>query len=256
MFDVHCHIHETAEGLADLGDTTYCVQATCYTDWEKVAQLKETHGDRVVAAFGLHPWFVEKVESGEIPETWRDELRLLVRKYGGIVGECGLDKVARNPVSGRLYPFEPQIALLKAQLAIAHDLGVPVSVHCVRAFGALADVLREAERAGSLPPRIMLHSYSGSPEMLQQLFMRGELGTRIYASYSQVVNGRNLQRTRQCIQATPQNRVLVESDLHEVGKTALALDQAVEMVAVARGWQLQEARRKLAENALTFFGSK
>ncbi|KAJ2330368.1 Cut9-interacting protein scn1 [Coemansia sp. RSA 2681] len=255
-FDVHCHIHETPAALhkLDSNSIAYCVQATRYTDWEEVARLKEEHGDRIVPAFGLHPWFVEQVECGAIPETWRAELRLLVKRHGGIVGECGLDKAARSPATGRLYPFEPQVALLKAQLALAHELDVPVSVHCVRAFGALADVLREAEAASTLPPRIMLHSYSGSPEMLQQLFLSGSLSTRIYVSYSHAVNGRNLQKTLQCIRVTPQSRVLAESDLHDVSTTALALDQAVEMVAEAHAWQIQEARQKLTQNARAFFG--
>ncbi|KAJ2908062.1 Cut9-interacting protein scn1 [Coemansia aciculifera] len=258
MFDVHCHIHESDVLFSSSSNnkTVYCVQATQYTDWSRVAQLKEEHGDRIIAAFGLHPWFAHRVESGEIPETWRAELCLLVKKYGGIVGECGLDKAARSPDTGKPYPFEPQVSLLKAQLAIAHELGVSVSVHCVRAFGPLADILREAERDGSLPPRIMLHSYSGSPDMLQQLFLKGELGTRIYASYSHIVNGRNLQKTLQCIRATPQSRVLVESDLHDVSNTLPALDQAIAMVAEAYGWQLHETREKLTENARAFFSNR
>ncbi|KAJ2063813.1 Cut9-interacting protein scn1 [Coemansia sp. S146] len=258
-FDVHCHIHETPATLGVLDNNkniAYCVQATRYTDWDSVAQLKEEYGDRIIPAFGLHPWFVEQVESGNIPETWRSKLKLLVTKHGGIVGECGLDKAARSPTTGKQYPFELQIAIFKAQLAIAHELDVPVSVHCVRAFGALVDALQAAEAVGTLPPRIMLHSYSGSPEMLQQLFLRGELGARVYTSYSRVVNGRNLQKTLQCIRVMPHSRVLVESDLHDASTTALALDQAIEMVAEAHGWLLDDARRQLAENAQAFFAKK
>ncbi|KAJ2464879.1 hypothetical protein EV174_006743, partial [Coemansia sp. RSA 2320] len=145
----------------------------------------------------------------------------------------------------------PQVAVLKAQLAIAHELGVPVSVHCVRAFGLLADVLREA---AALPPRIMLHSYSGSPEMLRQLFLKGELGARVYVSFSHAVNARSPEKTRLSIKATPSSRLLVESDLHDASAAPLALSRAVDMVAEANGWEPDEACRQLAENARAFFG--
>ncbi|KAJ2351201.1 Cut9-interacting protein scn1, partial [Coemansia sp. RSA 2611] len=87
MFDVHCHIHETPATLGALDhnkNIVYCVQGTRYTDWDRVAQLKEEYGDRIVPGFGLHPWFVEQVGSGEIPETWRSKLRALVEMHGGI----------------------------------------------------------------------------------------------------------------------------------------------------------------------------
>ncbi|KAJ1883401.1 Cut9-interacting protein scn1 [Coemansia sp. RSA 1722] len=257
VYDVHCHIHETPAAYGTLEehpDVVYCVQATNHADWQAVAELKTRYPDRIVPAFGIHPWFVERLETGVIPDTWEAELQQLVTQHGGIVGECGLDKIARNPETGNLYPFEPQIQLLKRQLQISTDLNVPVSLHCVRAFGAMVDVLREAEKQGWLPPRIMLHSYSGSADMLKQIFLKGELGKRVYVSFSQFVNGRNADKSTQCMQVVPENRILVESDLHKATDSIAALDDIVGFVCRARGWSSDDARERLAANSRHFFG--
>ncbi|KAJ2770707.1 Cut9-interacting protein scn1 [Coemansia nantahalensis] len=260
-YDVHCHIHETPEALGVLDEpdapqhrTVFCVQATKYTDWGDVIQLGKRYPGRVLPAVGLHPWFVEGVQSGEVPATWAAELRGLLVQHGCALGECGLDKVARNPATGRQYPLDLQLRVFEEQLAIAHEVGVPVSVHCVQAFGLLADALRGAEQRRALPPRIMLHSYSGAPDMLRQIFFRGELGKRVFVSFSAMVNGRNRQKSMECIRAAPAERLLVESDLSRADTAAEALDAVVGLVAEARGWTMPEARSTLASNARLFFG--
>ncbi|KAJ2808796.1 Cut9-interacting protein scn1 [Coemansia guatemalensis] len=260
IYDVHCHIHETPEELSVLSaddspaqQIVFCIQATKYTDWDNVIELKQRYSDRVIPALGLHPWFVERVATSEIPETWAMELRQLLTHHGGILGECGLDKAARNPKTHKLYPIELQIHVLKTQLAIAHELDIPISLHCVRAFGTLAEILSEAKEAQALPPRIMLHSYSGSPDMLEQIFLKGELGKRVYVSFSSLVNGRNREKSTQCIRAVTAQRLLVESDVHNARAAGPALDEAVSLVAEARGWSLDEAHAALARNSREFF---
>ncbi|KAJ1905056.1 Cut9-interacting protein scn1 [Coemansia sp. IMI 209127] len=263
IYDVHCHIHERPENLdASLAtgrvfgsnSVCFCTQATQYTDWDDVVRLKDQHKWRIIPAFGVHPWFVERVLSGEIPFGWQDRLRKLLQSHGGVLGECGLDKIAKNPSTQKVYPFEPQIHLFKEQLAIAHELSVPISVHCVRAFGALVDALKEAAAKDALPPRIMLHSYSGSPDMLRQILLKGELGRHMYVSFSWFVNGRNEQKSRECIAAVPDDRLLVESDLYSADDAFSALELIIRLVAGARGWTLDEACCNLAGNSRTFFG--
>ncbi|KAJ1736828.1 Cut9-interacting protein scn1 [Coemansia sp. Benny D160-2] len=261
IYDVHCHVHETPDSLYAIGtdrvfgsdSVVFCTQATQYTDWDDVVRFKEQYQERAIPAFGLHPWFVERVESGEIPREWPDRLRGLLQKHGGILGECGLDKVAKNPNTQKVYPLEPQTRMFKEQLRIAYDLKVPVSVHCVRAFGNLVDILKEEEANGTLPPRIMLHSYSGSPDMLRQILLKGRLGSHIYVSFSWFVNGRNEQKSRECIAAVPADRILVESDLHDAKSAFSALEHIVRLVADARGWELVDTCCRLAANSRAFF---
>ncbi|KAJ2615632.1 Cut9-interacting protein scn1 [Coemansia sp. RSA 1365] len=262
IYDVHCHIHEAPEELSVLSakqnpttQIVFCIQATKYTDWNDVIQLKQRYSDRVIPALGLHPWFVERLLTGEIPETWAEELRELLALHGGILGECGLDKAARSPKTHKLYPIEAQIHILKTQIGIAHELNIPISLHCVRAFGVLAEILSEVEEKQILPPRIMLHSYSGSPDMLKQIFLKGKLGERVYVSFSSLVNGRNREKSIKCIRAVPEQRLLIESDLHNASAAVLAIEEAADLVAEARGWSLDEAHTVLTRNSYEFFGN-
>ncbi|KAJ1838053.1 Cut9-interacting protein scn1, partial [Coemansia sp. RSA 2703] len=89
--------------------------------------------------------------------------------------------------------------------------------------------------------------------MLRQIFCKGELGKRIYVSFSHFVNGRNVEKSRQCIQAVPEDRILVESDLHDVAAAGEALASVIELVSQARGWSADEARERLACNSRLFF---
>lgn len=253
---MHCHIHQTPETISSLSikdgrAIVYCTQATKYTDWRNVSELCDRCKGSIIPAFGIHPWFAGSAAG--IPETWPNELEQIIRRRGGIVGECGLDKAARDPATKQLYPFEPQIKVLNTQLAIAHKLNVPISLHCVRAFGAMAEMLQRAIATHTAPPAIMLHSYSGSPDMLKQIFLKGELGARIYVSFSYFVNRRNTAKSQQCIQAIPEDRILVESDLSDVSDAQEALERVIDMVAQARSWSAAETRSKLAANSRRFF---
>ncbi|KAJ2724661.1 Cut9-interacting protein scn1 [Coemansia sp. Benny D115] len=270
-FDTHCHIQEqlgAAEPFfADQGssDRAFCALGTHCGDWVNVVAVKRLGGERVVAGFGVHPWFAEQTaadgsssssSSSAVREDWVAELRQLVQQHGGIVGECGLDKAARDRATGKVYSMAVQKQVLQAQLDIAAALSVPVSLHCVRAHGTLAEMLSAMGRAGALPPRIALHSYSGSADMLSQMFLRGELGRRVYVGFSAAVNARDAgsrQRAAECLRLVPEERILVESDLGDVRSSDAALGEAVTLVAEARGWSVDATWSRVNANARAFF---
>jgi len=54
------------------------------------------------------------------------------------VGEIGLDKGSH----GKTIDFGDQVEVFQRQLELAKELEKPVSVHCVRAFGDLLEILK------------------------------------------------------------------------------------------------------------------
>lgn len=80
------------------------------------------------------------------------------------------------------------------------------------------------------PPRICLHSYSGPPESLTQ-FLNPRVPAMIYFSFSQLVNfgSHNSDKAVEVIQRMPEERILIESDLHCAGET---MDDLLENIFV------------------------
>lgn len=213
--------------------------------------------------------------------VWEPRLRALLEKYPhAIVGEAGLDRAAVIPGTkrARCSPSH-QLALLKAQLSLAASLRRPISLHCVRAHGALYEELRaralatcEAAKQGGddfgpdcLPPAVMLHSFGGAPEeavrfsALERLSSSGRKSPtpacRIFFSFSAVINAQRTDPLKLAarIRAVPQDRVLLESD--EVTPPALdgALARSLALVAAARGWGIEETAQKCRENFDAFY---
>ena len=83
------------------------------------------------------------------------------------IGECGLDsgKAKRGGAD-----IATQTRVLEAQLEVARQLRLPVILHCVGAHALLLDVLG---RQGELPAGGVLHSYSGSRELIRDYLRFG-----------------------------------------------------------------------------------
>eukprot|EP00798_Chlamydomonas_sp_ICE-L_P030449 gene30450-35459_t len=110
----------------------------------------------------------------------------------------------------------------------------------------------------SCPPRIMLHSYGGSPEAVSQFTKLPKgLGKRIFFSFSSVINGKGSGKGREKlikrIQAVPDDRLLIESDQIDAALIDSGLQEIVEVVAEAKGWTLDEATERTLFNFNTFF---
>ncbi|KAH7244685.1 TatD family [Fusarium solani] len=181
--------------------------------------------------------------------------------------------------------MEHQRAILAAQLHLAAETRRAVSVHGVQAHGVLHEtfaatwkgherevitrrkrrlVAQGAEDFSSdedededkpYPPRICLHSFSGSVEVLKQ-YLHPAIPARIFVSLSSAVNlstEATSARTDEVLRALPDESVLIESDLHIAGEDMdAALEEMYRHVCEVKGWELEEGVRRIAKNYEAF----
>jgi Tat protein secretion system quality control protein TatD with DNase activity len=384
----------SVESISSMRARVLTVMSTRSQDQDLVASVAAKHAirdraaiatpvtqhttDRVVPAFGWHPWFsyqlyddTDGAEGGDstfdpsapsdeqktkhysavltpapdakfiagLPDplslrSFLDDTRQRVLDAGpaALIGEIGLDKAFRLPwpwnaaehSSGRRSPdgdeaptpggregrrlsphhvkMTHQVQVLKAQLRLAGELGVAVSVHGVQAHGVLLEALEslwkghykevvsrrkqrlvaegaedfssseeeeewgdpwdeqpsEAPRmAGKaykpkpFPPRVCLHSYSGSAQTVQQ-YLNPAIPSRIYFSFSTVINLSTTGvggRFHEIVRACADDRLLVESDLHCAGEEMdRVLEDISRRVCEIKGWSLEEGLARIRRN--------
>ena len=220
--DAHCHYHfaeVTRDAVAQAraaGLGRAMINGTSPADWDAVAE-RVLADPRHLAPFGLHPW-----HAASAPPGWADGLRArLIAHPAAGVGEIGLDH--------RVEGHDPAVQerAFRTQLALAAELDRPASVHCVRAFGALASVLRSAD----VPARgFLLHAWGGPAELVPELVRRGA-----YFSFGPGhLSPRRAALAAQFAAAIPRDRVLAETDAPSGG--ARPADLVAAHAGLARIW--------------------
>ncbi len=203
FYDAHNHLQdERFNGLAErllsearaAGLSAMAVNGSGVEDWPAVAALARAHPGVVIPNFGVHPWYAR-----EQPDDWVDRLRYwLVEFPGAGVGEIGLDRWKPG------LAWEGQREVFEAQLRLAAELDRPASVHCLQAWGPLTESLEQTPR----PSRgILLHSYSGSAELLPRL-----LPLDAHFSFPGYFADARKARRQEFFRHMPIERLLVETD--------------------------------------------
>ena len=220
MFDSHCHL-DAEEYDADRSQVLARARASGVTGIMVPGYLPdEWPGLKALCALdpmlccgvGLHPWYVHELAE---PERALAALPEVVCEVGALaIGECGLD-VPMAKRGGA--PVEQQERVLAQQLVVARELGLPPILHCLGAHERLLGLLK---KLGPLPAGGVMHSYSGSRELVPQYLALG-----LSFSFAGILTRDNARRPREAMQAVPLERLLVESD---------GPDQAAEDVAPGR----------------------
>ncbi len=202
-FDSHCHLQEpeimeSLDGVMDRwqdiqGGTIVCC-GTREDDWQSVMDIAGRY-EMVLPSVGLHPWFVHEASS-----KWEDTLEKYLVDNGNIVcvGEIGLDLLLKN--------VNPQYQerFFITQMAMAREQKLPVSLHVRKGWDRFIRILKHM---GPLPEGGVIHSYSGSADMVELFEKYG-----LYISFSgSVTNFRN-KKVKKALTAVSLDRLLIETD--------------------------------------------
>lgn len=105
---------------------------------------------------GVHPW------EADAQVDWERLREAASLPQVVAIGECGLDAL-RGPA------LDVQEPVLVRQAHLAEELGKPLIIHCVRAYGRLMEL-----RRGLSPSQPWLvHGFRGKPELARQLVSLG-----------------------------------------------------------------------------------
>ena len=199
FFDAHNHLQalrfggQQAELLAECPEVgRMVVNGCCEEDWPAVAALAVAHR-QVLPSFGYHPWCIH-----ERSDHWEAELNRMLDAHPAAVGEIGLDRWKEG------LNYEGQEDVFVTQLRIAAERNLPASIHCLKAWGRILELLQE----GPIPERgFLLHSYGGPTEMVQAF---AQLGA--YFSFPGYFLRAAKGRHREAFKFVPADRLLIETD--------------------------------------------
>lgn len=216
LFDAHNHLQDEwllphldqiAADLTKAGIAGAVVNGTTPDDWASVSALASRF-PWVVPSYGVHPW-----DCGNRPSDWQGRLESrLATEPRARVGEIGLDRWildSAKPDDPRLAglrraPLAEQKEVFVWQLELAATHNLAASIHCIDAWGALLDTLRQSRR----PERgFLLHAYAGSAELVQPF---ADLGA--YFSFNGAFLDSKRENQRNTFKVIPSDRLLVETD--------------------------------------------
>lgn len=159
------------------------------------ADMAKKHGG-MYTAVGIHPsdtrfLFDMDSELLEIEALVNDKSAKAVA-----IGEIGLDYHYEGT------DREKQLCYFHAQMQMAERLKLPVVIHDREAHGDVMDVIRQYPNV-----RGVLHSFSGSREMAEELVERGYM-----ISFSGTITFTNAKKPFEVAGALPHSSVLIETD--------------------------------------------
>ncbi|KAJ3381386.1 hypothetical protein HDU92_005350 [Lobulomyces angularis] len=263
--DAHSHLPESdlnvlKNSLTELKINKFVIMGTSPKDWPIVEELAKTFPNKIIPSFGVHPW-----SSEQLPENWFTELESYVDRHPNcLIGEIGLDKVAKNRETNVKYDFKIQEEIFEKQLDFALKKNLNISCHTVQCQGKMLEILQkkikqveidkeEKKKFGKI--NFMMHSFNGSNDILSSLLRlkKNDL-FNFYFSVSKIVNGRREEeKWREAIKLIPDERILGETDLGGViGVLEKALTDSYEMIAKSKGWTLEKTCDILHQNCERF----
>ena len=232
--DAHCHIlsDETMNAAVARGVGRFIVNSTAPADWAAVVNMAQR--ENVFGAIGIHPWYVSEIYDG-----WDTELIDVLNKNPDLmVGEIGLDKNRGD--------IDAQEPVFRRQLQIAHDMARVAHVHCVGAWGQMVNILH----VENLPPAMVLHCFSGAPELVRELTACGA-----YFSFGADVMNINHKKMRDAVAVADENRILVESDAAD-GTMPDKIPDVVAEIAKIRGKNADDLVKIIYENTMGILHDK
>jgi TatD DNase family protein len=204
VVDTHCHLAD-AKFRGDVEAVIERANAAGVAQIVSVGAIGPIEHDRltveiaerhqnVFAVVGVHPHDAKDCT----PERIAQLRQLATSKKVVAIGESGLDFHYMHS------PRAAQEASLRAHLALAAELDLPIVIHCREAEQRLVEIVRET-RIG--PRGGVIHCFTGDAAAAREFLALG-----FCISFSGIITFRNSAPIREAAAIVPDDRVMVETD--------------------------------------------
>lgn len=264
FIDSHCHLDlpefdsDRDSVLADCADRSIAaivvpgVNIPC-----QHIQSQKVEGVCVHQSIGVHPWWLERYQSGgclmdnlaaEIIAAHKNAIGNSISVIA--IGETGLDRLfAKKSGVG----LSAQIKSVELHIQAANELSLPVIFHCVKAHAELLGVLKRYPviKGG------VIHGFAGSVEDAKQFVEKGmKIGVGGTITYERA------RKTREAVMALSQQDLLLETDapsmplagMQGLRNSPLNIIKVAEELASLRGEPLEAVAAYTTNNACELFG--
>lgn len=248
IFDTHAHYDDSRfdvdrdELLSSLPDHGIEGVITCGVDVkssERALKLAEQY-PYIKAACGIDPQEADKIAPGDFAAL----TELLKNKNCVAIGEIGLEYHYRD------VPRSVQLDCFEKQLKMAVYLDKPVIVHDREAHADTLTLLTKYK------PRGILHCFSGSLEMAEQLIAIG-----MYIGMGGAVTFKNARKPLEVAASIPIERLVLETDSPYMTPEPFRgrrcdsslITYSAARIAEARGMRIDDLLSVTADNARRLF---
>ncbi len=209
MIDSHCHL-AGEEFVADLDAVVGRAQAAGITralvivaaqdddEWAR-AQALPARWPAVSLAVGVHPHQAHLYAADPAAAAQAVTARLDSTPHVRAIGEIGLDYHYDFSAKG------VQVAVFRAQLALAQARGLPVAIHTREAEADTLQLIAEAQSSGPLSG--VFHCFTGDPAAAARAAATG-----FFLSFAGILTFPRAVELREAVSMVPLNRLLLETD--------------------------------------------
>lgn len=176
-----------SKGFIDIHTHHHVLTYNTFQIWNQVIG-QDTYQEIPMSA-GIHPWYIQPDNESQ----WQELNAVAKLKNVLAIGECGLDKQTNTS-------FDQQIKLFSKQIVLANEIGKPLIIHCVRAYGEVMQQLK-IER-NKMP--VLFHGVHKKMNLINALHSKG-----YYTSFGSYILQGQLDEV---IKTVELNKIFLETD--------------------------------------------
>lgn len=245
MIDTHCHLDleplilhlpQMLQEALSAGVSGYVVPGVHPGGWQKMSEIAVEY-PLIFPAFGIHPMHAVSADDQVLEQLTG------FAEQGVAIGETGLDPTC-------VAPMAKQETVFREQIRLALMLGLPLLIHCRKAFLRTLQIMREekADQVGGI-----MHAFSGSVEMARDFIRLGFL-----ISISGTITWPDAVKPVRLAAETPLEHLTLETDAPDMtpqkyrrrfNRPAWMLETALRLADI-KGIPLQELAAITTANAV------